>query len=146
MSKPFIVCTYLLVILLPACSTTRTANPISIQELNSKEICVIENKKVKAEFLPIYKAALEKKGFSVKILEPDSNLASCPVTTTYVGEWWGGIDQNMSYAEIVVYRNGNRAGDALYKTAPPLLTFTYEIYKTTDKKIENMVNQLFPNQ
>ena len=72
MRKLFLVCTSLLVILLPACTITRTANPISINELSSKEICIIENEKVKEAFLPAYKAALEKKGFTVKVLSPES--------------------------------------------------------------------------
>src|SRR3990167_855626 len=79
-------------------------------------------------------------------LAPESNPASCPLTTTYVGRWSWDFKLYMAYAEIVVYRNGIRAGDALYKAPSAGWSMTTEIYEATEQKIEKMVNQLFPNQ
>jgi hypothetical protein len=50
----------------------------------------------------------------------------------------------MAYAEIIVYRNGTKAGDALYKTPPAGWSLTTDIYDATELKIATMVDKLFP--
>ena len=51
----------------------------------------------------------------------------------------------MSYAEIVVYRNGIFVGNALYEAPCCGWALTFKIYEKTDNKLAKMVDQLFPD-
>ena len=145
MKKIFVASVFSFNLLFFGCSVSHIANPVTNIETGSKEICVIEDTRVRESFLPAYKAALEKKGFSVRILSPGADVASCPLTSTYVGRWSWDFVLYMAYAEIVVYRNGTKAGDALYKAPRAGWALTTKIYEATETKIAKMVDQLFPD-
>jgi len=51
----------------------------------------------------------------------------------------------MASAEIVVYKNGTKVGDALFDAPKAGTALTTEIYDSTEVKITKMVDQLFPN-
>lgn len=129
---------------LSACSITRTANPVSMQGLSGKEICVIENTSVKKRFLPMLRTALESKGFIVKQLGGDATVSACPLVSTYTARWSWDFKSYMGYAEIIVYRNGTRAGDALYQAPTGGMSMTSEIYEADELKVKGMVDRLFP--
>ncbi len=126
------------------CSVKYTANPVANLEMNSKEICIIEDPRVIGHFLPAYRTALENKGFAVRVLSPGSDIASCPITSTYTARWRWDFVPYMAYAEIIVYRNGTKAGGALYKTPPAGWSLMTDIYDATELKIATMVDKLFP--
>ncbi len=132
-------------LLLIGCSVKYTANSVTTVDMSSKEICVIEDTRVRESFLLAYRTALEKKGFAVRVLNPGSDIASCPLTSTYTGRWSWDFVLYMAYAEIVVYRNGTKVGDALYKAPRAGWALTTKIYKATEIKIAKMVDQLFPD-
>jgi hypothetical protein len=108
--------------------------------VDRKEICVIEAKAY-GNFLVLYKKALEEKGFSVKILSGESDVAAYPLSSTYQSVWSWDLVMYMSRAQIFVFRNGTLAGNALYASSGAAL----KKYGRTDKKIAKMVDQLFPD-
>ena len=126
------------------CTITQTANPVSLHESDAKQMCLIEDPKVFDGFLAAYRAALEKKGFSVKILAPGSSVTSCPLTSTYYALQSWDFATYLSHAMIVVYRDGTHAGEALYDAPKAGFALTFRIYESTDSKVATMVDQLFP--
>jgi hypothetical protein len=140
MKMILIASTCVLNLLLFGCTIRYTANPISIQKVDRKEICVIEDE-TDGRFLLSYKKALEEKGFSVKILSYESDAAACPLSSTYRSVWSWDLVTYMPNAQIFVYRNGILAGNALYASSGLAL----KKYERTDQKIAKMVDQLFPD-
>jgi len=132
------------VLSLCGCTITQTARPVSIHEGESKAVCIIEDRSVNATFLPAYKAALERNGFAVTVLQPGSSVRSCPLTSTYTARWSWDIVTYMSLAKIVVYRDGTEVGDALYDAPKAGTALTFRIYESTSSKVDTMVDQLFP--
>ncbi len=145
MKTSLIAAFLLFYLLLLGCSVKYTANSVTNLNISSKEICIIEDTSVREPFLAVYRNALGKKGFVVRTLSPGSDIASCPLTSTYTGEWSWDFVSYMSYAEIFVYRDGILAGNALYKAPCCGWALTFKIYEKTDTKIAKMVDQLFPD-
>jgi hypothetical protein len=144
--KNFLIVALLLFnLLLLGCSVKYTANPVTNIDRISKEVCIIEDTNISPDFLPAYRTALEKKGYVVRVLNPGSSITSCPLTSTYTGSWSWDMVMYMSYAEIVVYRSGIKAGDALYEAPPGGWALTTKIYDSTETKVTTMVDKLFLN-
>ena len=135
----------LLASMIIGCTVKHTANPVPDMALVSKEMCIIDNPDVNESFLPAYQSALERKGFSVRILHPRSGVDACPLSSTFVGRWSWDFTPYMAYGEIVVYQNGSRVGDALYKAPRAGMAMTFKIYDPTEEKVGVMVDQLFPS-
>lgn len=144
MQKTLITAFIFFNLMLFGCSVKYTTNPVTALDKNLGEICIVEDARVRESFLPAYRTALEKKGFTVRVLSPGSDVASCPITSTYTGRWSWDFVLYMAYAEIVVYRNGAKAGDALYEAPRAGWALTTDIYDSTELKIATMVDQLFP--
>ncbi len=140
MKKILIVSTCVLNFLLLGCTIRYTANPIFIPKVDRKEICVIEAEAY-GNFLVSYKKALEAKGFSVKLLSRGSDVAACPLSSTYQSVWSWDLAMYMSRAQIFVFRNGILTGNALYASSDGAL----KKYGGTEEKIAKMVDQLFPD-
>jgi hypothetical protein len=145
MKKTLIAAFLFFNLLLLGCSVKYSAEPITSLDTSSNEICVIEDKNTNEEFLPAYRNVLEKKGFVVRILTPGSDIAICPLTSTYMGNWSWDFVMYMAHAEIFVYKNGTKAGAALYDAPKAGTALTTEIYDSTETKIAKMVDKLFPN-
>ena len=145
MNKAVIVSTLVFIFLLFGCSVKYSANPLTNLNKDTNEICVIKDKDTRDEFLSAYRLALKNKGFSVRVLDPKSDLNSCPLTSTYTGSWSWDFKMYMASAEIVVYKNGVKAGDALFDAPKAGTALTTEIYDSTEVKIAKMVDRLFPN-
>jgi hypothetical protein len=109
-----------------------------------KRWCVVEAPQVNETFLPAYRGALERRGFSVEVLSPSSAVTACPLTSTYYARWSWDFVTYMSHAKIVVYRDGIEAGDALYDAPKAGVSLTTRIYEPTESKVATMVDQLFP--
>ena len=134
-----------LLFLLSGCTITQNARPVSLEAGDAREMCVIEDPRVNKTFLPAYTTALERKGFSVTLLEPGSPPTSCPLTSTYYARWSWDFVTYMSIATIVVYRNGTQVGDAFYDAPKAGFAMTTRIYESTESKVATMVDQLFPD-
>lgn len=131
--------TALLVTALAGCAIHQDVKPVGT--LPARQICVIENPAVaQAEFVQVYKRALEEKGFEVRQIAPGSPLTACAVTSTYTANWrlhWALV---MHHAELRIYANGTPAGEAVYDSGREALGQ----YIRSGEKIRELVNQLFP--
>jgi hypothetical protein len=107
---------------------------------------VIEHPDVNKEFLPALQDSLMRKGFRVNVLEANAAVSACPLTATYLGKWSWDFVPYMAYGEIVIYQDGTRVGDALYKSPRGGWALTTRIYESTAEKVGVMVDQLFPTR
>lgn len=132
----------ILLILISGCSavTKQTVTPFAINV--STEICIIENPKIIGGFLRAYKTALQEKGYAVKVLDKSANVSDCEVTSTYTARWKWDIAMYMSYAQIEVFKNGEKSGEALYKIVREGATGKFI---NADEKVRELTDQLFPS-
>jgi hypothetical protein len=119
---------------LGACAKSQVS---PVASLDIKQICVIENPKVRTSFLDSYRKALEERGYTVRVLPDTARLSSCPVTSTYVAYWWWDIVLYMRHAELEIYKDEKLAGRAVFEAGQSRLF-------TDDGKIRELVTQLLP--
>ena len=129
---------------LVACSIKQNVRPVTPADLATREICIRENKTVREGFLEAYRQALESKGFSVRMLDPDAGIRACPLLTTYTANWRWDLAMYMAYAEMTVYRDGNEVGKATYDALMGGGRVDKKFIKA-DEKVRELVNQLFPS-
>ena len=129
---------------LSGCTITQTADPVMLHGADALEMCVIEDPQVDEAGLPAYATVLERKGFSVDVLAPEAPVTSCPFTSTYDAKWSWEFVRYMSHAVVVVYRDGHKAGEAIYGAPESGRSITPRIYKSTESKLGEMVDDLFP--
>jgi uncharacterized secreted protein with C-terminal beta-propeller domain len=125
---------------LGGCAIQQTVKPID--RFESKVVCIVENPDVRPGFLETYKRTLSNKGYVVKQLAPNSSLIECPITSTYIARWRWDLAMYMSYADITVYNNAKPSGKATYDATRGGGNMNKFI--EADKKITELVNQLFP--
>jgi hypothetical protein len=145
MKRASIVFSLVFTLSILGCSVKFSANPPANLNMNTNEICVIKDKDTREEFITAYQLALEKKGFIVRVLDPGADINSCPLASTYTGSWSWDFVMYMAAAEIIIYKNGTRVGDALYDAPKAGWALTPRIYDSTEEKIGKMVDQLFPS-
>jgi len=127
---------------LVACSIKQNVRPVTPADLATREICIRENKTVREGFLEAYRQALESKGFSVRMLDPDAGIRACPLLTTYTANWRWDLALYMAYAELTVFRDGNEIGKATYDAL--MGGGRMDKFIKADEKVRELVNQLFP--
>ena len=127
---------------LVACSIKQNVRPVTSADLATREICIRENKTVREGFLEAYRQALESKGFSVRMLDPDAGIRACPLLTTYTANWRWDLALYMAYAELTVFRDGNEIGKATYDAL--MGGGRMDKFIKADEKVRELVNQLFP--
>ena len=127
---------------LVACSIKQNVKPVTPADLATREICIRENKTVREGFLEAYRQALESKGFSVRMLDPDAGIRACPLLTTYTANWRWDLALYMAYAELTVFRDGNEIGKATYDAL--MGGGRMDKFIKADEKVRELVNQLFP--
>jgi hypothetical protein len=127
---------------LVACSIKQNVKPVTPADLATKEICIRENKTVREGFLEAYRQALESKGFSVRVLDPDAGIRACPLLTTYTANWRWDLAMYMAYAEMTVFRDGNEIGKAAYDAL--MGGGRMDKFIKADEKVRELVSQLFP--
>jgi hypothetical protein len=127
-------------LVLTGCAIHQTVKPV--QQVESRQICIIQNPAVRAGFVEAYRRSLSTKGYAVRDLPPDAALTECPVTSTYSARWRWDLAMYMSYAELRVYSNGRPVGEALYDSQRGGANMSKFI--EADRKVEELVNQLFP--
>ena len=131
-----------LVLALSSCTIVQNVTPYRSSDI--QEICIIEDPAVRAGFLRAYKRALREKGYKIRILEEHANLDDCELTSTYMGRWKWDMALYMAYAEIRVYRDGVKKGEAIYDATGG--AGLPKKWIKAEEKIEELVNFLFPNQ
>jgi len=128
----------MLFILLSGCASKQEVSPLS-SKIGGK-ICIIEDVKVRAGFLPVLKSSLEELGYQVSVVSPNSAILHCETTVTYTGLWSWDVTIYLGYATIKAYKKGVLIGSAEY-TAP-------KVYPTkwikAEGKIRELVKKIFP--
>jgi hypothetical protein len=122
------------------CAINQTVRPV--EQLESQQLCVVENPAVGMDFLPVFQRTLIDAGYVVRKLSPSSALTDCPVTITYTANWRWDLAMYMAFAEIKVYRDGQLAGQATYDSLHGGANMNKFI--KADAKIGELVHQLLP--
>jgi hypothetical protein len=130
----------LLALLLAGCSIKQNVTPVTSAALSTKDICIRENASVRAGFLEAYRQALEARGLSVRVIDPAAGVTACPLLTTYTANWRWDFTMYMAYAEMVVYRDGQETGRAVYDA----LLGGMDKFINADEKVRELTGQLFP--
>jgi ribosome modulation factor len=112
-------------------------NQVAPVRLEAKEICIIENPRVRSSFLEAYRKALEDRGFTAAVVLPTSAVDVCPVTTKYVAYWRWDLVLYMAQAQLDVYKDGKPAGRAIFHARQSRLI-------SAEGKVRELVDQLFP--
>lgn len=107
-------------------------------------LCVIANTVNGNAYLNAFRASLRARNFEVKMLQPDSSIAACPMTVTYVVQQQTYWMPYVNSADITVYRNGERVGKAVYNANRSSGGLNFSHLVPADKTIESLVEGLFP--
>lgn len=126
--------------ILAGCAIKQTATPVL--NLQTREICVVENSAVRSTFKDSYIRALQAKGFLVRVLGANGDTSSCAMTSTYVARWSWDFTIYMSQADLRVYRSGVQVGAANYNSRGG--GSRLDKWVDADAKVQEMVSQLFP--
>jgi hypothetical protein len=129
------------IVVLSGCAIHQTVKPM--EAFAGKEVCLIENPKVKPGFLDAYRRTLMTKGYAVKQLAKDAAPDTCPITSMYSANWRWDMAMYMSYAEITVFKYGVPSGKATYDATRGGGNMNKFI--EADKKITELVDSLFPH-
>lgn len=129
-----------LLLLFTGCAIKQTVKPV--EHFASKEVCILDNPDVRVGFMAAYKRALEGKGYAARQLPATASIIECPLTSTYTANWRWDLAMYMNYANIKVYNNGKVVGEAVYDAKRAGMNTAKFI--DADKKIGELVNQLFP--
>jgi hypothetical protein len=108
-----------------------------VAKFEGKEVCIIENPRVRKGFLEAYRNALANKGYEVRLLPASAQLSACLITSQYMALW--GFDTFASYlrlADIKVYNKSNPAGRAVYRG---------NLFINAEETVQELVNRLFPD-
>jgi len=130
-----------LMFFLSACATHQSVNPV--RDLNPEKICVIENDKVKHNFLGSYVQALSDRGFEVAVQPPLSSVKVCDWSSTYSARWNWDLALYMIEAKIRVFKGGALVGEASYDSHGAGLNF--DKFIDADDKIRELVSKVFPS-
>ena len=85
-------------LLLAGCSITQKVKPVG--EIQSKEVCIIENPDTRAGFLNEYRGVLSENDYLVKVLPKNTDFKGCEITSTYIGKWSWDLALYMSYVVV----------------------------------------------
>src|SRR5678815_5181920 len=121
-----------------SCATSRVA-PVRTVAIDpaQKRICVIENPRVKSEFLDAYRTALTERGYEVRVLQKPPPPIDCTLTSRYTAHWAWDLVLYLSYAELRVYRDGEQAGRAEFRARGSR-------FIDEQSKVKELVDQLLP--
>jgi hypothetical protein len=123
------------------CAIHQRVDPVP--RLESQEICIINNPAVREGFLLAYQRALTAKGFQTKILDKSAAPNDCPLTSTYTANWRWDLALYMAFADITVYANGKKVGQAVYDSLGG--SGNLGKFINAEDKVNELVDQLFPN-
>jgi hypothetical protein len=139
----FIPALALITLSMTGCSIKQTVTPATLPADQPPEICLIPAEGLRTGFNTTYTAQLKSKGFQTRELPPGTPPSSCALSTTYIGKWSWDLALYMVYADIQVFENGRRIGqaeyDATWGDGRP------DKFIDAQNKIIELTNQLFPN-
>ena len=126
--------------LLAGCAIHQTVRPLDA--MVDTQVCVINNPAVRPSVMAAYKKVLGDKGYSVRELPENAAITECRVTSTYQANWRWDLAMYMHFAEFRVFVDGKEKGVAVYDATHGGANMGKFI--DADKKIAEMINQLFP--
>jgi hypothetical protein len=130
----------LLALALSSCAIQQSVRPVQLAA--DREVCIVENRSVRPGFIDSYRKALSAKGYQVRLLPAGAAITDCAVTSVYDARWRWDLALYLAFAEITVYRHGQPVGDAKYDSEGGSANLSK--FVDADKKISELVNQLFP--
>lgn len=110
-------------------------NVSPVARVDGKEVCIVENPRVRRSFLDAYVQALKARGYEARVLPPSAQLSACPIVSQYAALW--GFDTFASYlshADIRIYQKTQPAGRAVYNG---------NRFVSAEEKVQELVDQLF---
>lgn len=122
------------------CAITQAVKPVP--SLAESEVCIIQAPAVRPGFLDTYFRVLTAKGFRVRQLAPGATVNDCPVVSTYMGLWSWDLALYISFAEIIVYKEGEEVGRATYDARQGGANMGK--FVKGEEKITELVNALYP--
>lgn len=125
---------------LTGCTISQSVRPVASDGLS--EVCIVVNPDVRPGFLDTYVRVLGSKGYRIRKIPSKYGADQCPAVSTYTGLWSWNLALYLSYAEIVVYKNGRLAGLAVYDSRKGRSNMNKFI--KADEKITELANELFP--
>lgn len=122
-----------------ACATSRVAPVRSAPaaEPQARKICVVDNPRVKNDFLEAYTKALSEKGYDVTVFAKTPPASQCPLVSRYTATWAWDMVFYLAYAELRVYRDGKPAGRAEFRARGSR-------FIDTETKVKELVDRLLP--
>lgn len=117
----------------PAAAQATAAQPAGML----KRICLIENPRVKFDFLEAYQRALSASGYEVQVFAKTPPSSQCPLTTRYVAYWNWDFMVYLAYAELRIYRDGQPVGRAEFKAGNSRVT-------DAEATLKKLIDQLLP--
>ncbi|UBM11007.1 Sbal_3080 family lipoprotein [Cupriavidus metallidurans] len=106
--------------------------------------CIIPNQVNGNAYVENFADALRARNFEVKVLQPYSSVAACPMTATYTAQRQTFVTPFLVSVDITVFRNGERAGKAIYNANRSAGGINLSHLIQPDAKIDELVDQLFP--
>lgn len=132
-----------LALFLGGCAIKQEIKPAeALSTAEKKEVCVIKNASVRESFLEAYRSALTDKRYLAKMLPIGATVKDCEVASTYTAKWRWDLGLYMAYAEINVFKDGNKVGGAVYDSMRGGANMGKFI--DADAKIKELTNQVFP--
>ncbi|MEP6504080.1 MAG: Sbal_3080 family lipoprotein [Betaproteobacteria bacterium] len=127
-------------VLLGGCAIHQTVHPLDAFADN--QVCIINNPQVRPAVMASYRHVLADKGYTVRELPESAAITECKVTSTYRANWRWDLAMYMHYAEFRVFVDGKEKGVAIYDATRGGGNLGKFI--DADKKIAELINQLFP--
>ncbi|MGO4328790.1 Sbal_3080 family lipoprotein [Cupriavidus sp. M-11] len=138
-------------LLATGCATYQAVVPVdrgdriaSVQPADGTLFCVISNQASGNAYLDAMRDSVQARGFEFKVLGPGSSVAACPYTATYNAQRQSYWRDFISTVDIVVYINGERAGQAKYDALRSAGGINLSNFVPPEMKIEELVDQLLP--
>jgi hypothetical protein len=128
-------------LLFSGCYVKQNVEPVV--SVAKKEVCIIRSIYDEHDIAGAYTKALQAKGYKVTLKKSVDKINVCPLTTTYSVNWGFDNAVYLSYLHLVVYQNGNKAGEALYDVKSGWASKVSK-YKKAEETVTNLVNQLYP--
>jgi len=126
--------------LLAGCAIHQNVRPL--EAVGDSQVCIINNPAVRPAVMAAYKRVLGDKGYTVHELPESAAITECRVTSTYQANWRWDLAMYMHYAEFRVFVDGKEKGVATYDATHGGANMGKFI--DADKKIAELINQLFP--
>lgn len=129
-------------LVLSACSIKQDVTPVT-EQVESDEICIVDNPAVRQGFLEAMQKALVERGYKPKVFSKnDKALDACEYNLIYTANWKWDLALYMAYVKIDLIHKNRVVGAALYDSnhggANP------KKWVKGDKKVNELISQMLP--